>query len=327
MKKRYKLSALLIAAILLTLALAGAALATSGFGIFDRAEVTPLDGAKALIETSLGVTDNELVRLTVEEAVRDDNGVVVLLRLTPLDPEHYALFNDGLEDAPEGVYLFENFIGDDGTEHRRVVGRADGKTVIRYWPTLQAKELASSDSIDAVAQSDGSVSVRIRLSVPSDEELTDTCLFTAGATLIVNDERTRLADIQFTLSRREQTRSAVYAPAGNGEIERVKVYGLHLSSTSVSAVAHISYAYLPTDTEMGIAFHYYGDDGIAYELGSGECAPLPDGEYEIPDGYKAETWTDRLQALSEFPDELIVEAKVIGEDIILGRVTLKRVDE
>ena len=68
MKRRYRISTLLIAAVLLTLAFAGAALATGGFGIFDRADVPPLKGAEALVETGLGRTANDLVRLTVEEA-------------------------------------------------------------------------------------------------------------------------------------------------------------------------------------------------------------------------------------------------------------------
>ena len=78
---------------------------------------------------------------------------------------------------------------------------------------------------------------------------------------------------------------------------------------------------------MGVSFRYMNGSGILYEVGSGSREALPDGEYEIPQGCEGVLYSDRLQAMAEFPDELILEAKVIGEDTILGRVTLKRVDE
>lgn len=323
--KRYRLSTLLIAAILLTLALAGAALATSGFGIFDLAAVTPLEGAEALLETNLGTTANELVRLTVEEAVRDADEAAVLLRLTPLDPEHYALYNDNLDTAPKGVYLFEETVGEDGATHRRVVGRADGKPVIDYWPKLTINSQMDSLSICSDAQPDGSI--RIRMSVQTGAGLAEDAVFAVSVTLTVNGERMRLGDIQFTLSRKEDARTASYAPVDNGETERVKIYGVHLSSTSVSAVARVSYAYLPTNEDMGVSFHYLNSVGLAYEVGEGWVVPLTDGDYAIPPDYEGVLSCDRLQAMAEFPEELILEVKVIGEDTILGRVTLKRVDE
>lgn len=323
--KRYRLSTLLIAAILLTLALAGAALATSGFGIFYLSDVTPLEGAEALVETNLGTTANELVRLTVEEAVRDADVAAVLLRLTPLDPEHYVLYNDNLDTAPEDVYILEETVGEDGATHRRIVGRTDGKAVIDYWPELTINSPMDSLSICSDAQPDGSV--RIRMSVQAGAELAEDAVFTASAALTVNGERMRLADIHFTLSRKENARTAIYAPIDNGEIERVKIYGVQLSSTSVSAVARVSYAYLPKDEDVGISFHYLNSIGLAYELGEGRVVPLTDNDYAIPPNYEGVLSSDRLQAMAEFPEELILEAKVIGENTILGRVTLKRVDE
>lgn len=324
-KKRYRLSNLLVAAVLLTLAFAGAALATSGFGIFSRASVSPLEGAEALVETNLGATANELVRLTVEEAVRNDDEAIVLLRLTPLDPEHYALFCVGLETAPEGVYLFEDSVGEDGAEHRRVVGRTDGKTVIEYWPDLRLDGQSFTGMLDSEAQPDGSV--QIYMTIQPGRALTDDATFTASAFLFMNDEKLSMDAVPFTLSRREAARTATYAPVDDGEVERVKVYGAQLTSTSVSSIARVSYALLPNEEDMGVSFHYLNGNGFVYELGEGWLDPLPDGDYEIPQGYEGERSNDRLQAMAEFPDELVLEVKVIGEDTILGRVTLKRVDE
>ena len=325
MKRRYRISTLLAAAVLLTLAFAGAALATGGFGIFDRADVPPLKGAEALVETGLGRTANDLVRLTVEEAVRDEGEITALIRLTPLDPERYALFNDTLEDAPDGVYDIEKTVDADGYETWTVKGRADGKTVIDYWPSFDMEGKTSGASLDAVSQPDGSV--LIRATIEPEDDVTDDTVFYALATLTVNGEQTRLEAVRFTLAQKEETRSASYVPVDNGEVERVKVYGVKLESTSVSAIAHVSYAYLPKKTDMGVSFRYMNGSGILYEVGGGGGEALPDGEYEIPQGYEGMMHSDRLQAMAEFPDELILEAKVIGEDTILGRVTLKRVDE
>ena len=325
MKKRYKISTLLVAAVLLTLAFAGAALATGGFGIFDRADVPPLKGAEALVETGLGTTANDLVRLTVEEAVRDEGEITALIRLTPLDPEHYALFNYTLDIMPEDVYNIEKTVNADGTETWTVKGRVDGRTVIDYWPSFDMDGAISGGSLDAVSQPDGSV--LIRATIEPEDAVTDDTVFYALATLTVNDERTKLDAVRFTLSKKEETRTASYVPVDNGEIERVKVYGVKPESTSVSAIAHVSCAYLPKNTDMGVSFHYMNGSGILYETGSGSGKALPDGEYEIPQGYEGVLYSDRLQAMAELPDELILEAKVIGEDTILGRVTLKRVDE
>lgn len=325
MKRRYRISTLLAAAVLLTLAFAGAALATSGFGIFDRADVPPLKGAEALVETGLGRTANDLVRLTVEEAVRDEGEITALIRLTPLDPERYALFNYTLEDAPDGVYDIEKTADADGYETWTVKGRADGKTVIDYWPSFDMEGATAGASLDAISQPDGSV--LIRATIEPEDDVTDDTVFYALATLTVNGEQTRLEAVRFTLAQKEETRSASYVPVDNGEVERVKVYGVKLESTSVSAIAHVSYAYLPKKTDMGVSFRYMNGSGILYEVGSGGGEALPDGEYEIPQGYEGMLYSDRLQSMAEFPDELILEAKVIGEDTILGRVTLKRVDE
>lgn len=324
-KKRYRLSTLLVAAVLLTLAFAGAALATSGFGIFSRASVSPLEGAEALVETNLGATANELVRLTVEEAVRDDDEAVVLLRLTPLDPAHYALFNDWMETTPEGVYLLEESSGENGTKQPHVVGRTDGKTIIAYWPDLKLDGERFLGSITSEAQPDGSV--QIRMTIQPGRRLSDNAAFTASVMLTVDGEQRPLDDIPFTLSRMEETRTATYAPVDSGELERVKVYGVQLTSTSVSSLARVSYAFLPKEEDMGISFHYMNASGLLYEEGEGWVDALPNGSYELPQGYEGALTCDRLQAMEEFPDVLILEVKVIGEETILGRVTLKRVSE
>ena len=112
MKKRYKLSTVLIAAVLLVAVLAGAGIAASQLGIFDFLNtanpIVPLPGAEEMVATNLGTSENEYAVLTVEEAVFDGQGVLVKCRLTPRDTEKYVLFDGFMQNAPEDIYIIEN---------------------------------------------------------------------------------------------------------------------------------------------------------------------------------------------------------------------------
>ena len=113
MKKRYKFSTVLVAAVLLVAVLAGTAFAANMLGIFDYFKdhanpIIPLDGAEKMVATNLGSSENELAVLTVEEAVFDGQGVLVKCRLTPKDTEKYAMFNAFMQGAPEDIYITES---------------------------------------------------------------------------------------------------------------------------------------------------------------------------------------------------------------------------
>lgn len=113
MKKRYKLSTVLVAAILIIAILTGVAFAASMLGIFDFLKnyaepIIPLEGAEGIVATNLGSSENELATLTVEEAVFDGQGVLVKGRLTPKNTEKYATFNAFMQDAPDDIYITES---------------------------------------------------------------------------------------------------------------------------------------------------------------------------------------------------------------------------
>ena len=89
------------------------ALAASRLNLFSSMAkyanlIVPLDGAEELVVTGLGSAENEWVTVTVEEAAYDGEGVNVLARIAPKEPERYALFNDFLMDAPKDEYEIEN---------------------------------------------------------------------------------------------------------------------------------------------------------------------------------------------------------------------------
>ncbi|MBR0368069.1 MAG: hypothetical protein IJH86_06720 [Clostridia bacterium] len=105
-KKKISISILLAAA----LAVMGVtALAVSQLNLFRQTAeqphpIVPLDGADKLVVTHLGQTENAHVVLTVEEAVYDGQGVMALIRLTPKDIGHNAMYDPYLQDAPDDVY-------------------------------------------------------------------------------------------------------------------------------------------------------------------------------------------------------------------------------
>ena len=109
MKKKYRLSTVLIAAVILVAVLAGAGIAASRLGIFDFLDtanpIVPLPGAEEMVATNLGTSENEYAVLSVEEAVFDGQGVMVKCRLTPKDAEKYAMFNAFMQGAPDDIYI------------------------------------------------------------------------------------------------------------------------------------------------------------------------------------------------------------------------------
>lgn len=111
MKNRKNLAVIILAAALIVALLAGAGIAASQLGVFhmlDSADpIVPLEGAQELVGTNLGTVENDLVKLTVEEAVFDGQGALVQCRLSPRDTERYAMFNSFMQDAPEEEYITE----------------------------------------------------------------------------------------------------------------------------------------------------------------------------------------------------------------------------
>lgn len=106
-KRRIVLALALALALLSVTAFAASKLDLFRFMEKVRDPIEPLDGAEALVSTDLGSAENELVTLRVEEAVYDGQGVMVLARLAPKDPEQYALHNSFFLDMPEEEYLVE----------------------------------------------------------------------------------------------------------------------------------------------------------------------------------------------------------------------------
>ena len=143
MKKRYKFSTVLVAAILLVAVLAGTAFAVSMLGIFDifdRAKpIIPLPGAEAMVATNLGTSENEYAILTVEEAVFDGQGVLVQMRLTPKN-DNYVMYDSFSTSSPLVGSQFAPKKIEEGTQeiwHWTVVNEGDDKRLLENGVELE----------------------------------------------------------------------------------------------------------------------------------------------------------------------------------------------
>ena len=102
-KKKISTGFILAAALLALSAVGFAATRLNLFSSMTRYanSIVPLDGAEELVETDLGHAENEWATVTVEEAAYDGQGVMVLAKITPKEPEKYALFNSLCTDPGE----------------------------------------------------------------------------------------------------------------------------------------------------------------------------------------------------------------------------------
>lgn len=389
MKKRYKLSTVLVAAALVMALLAGAGIAATKLGVFhllDTAEpIVPLEGAEALVRADLGTVKNDWATLKLEEAVFDGQGAMVQLHISPNDVQNYAMFNEMLQDAPEDVYDVEmeaapvaigrqtlstdageaEIINEeqdrryilDGVEvdipgdqesalaagvlvyeqdgrlyyadqaFSRVTGRKDGRKLMDYWPSVALKgsenaeaegEAIFFDTYDAQEQADGSVIIWAAgyAETPLDADALE---ISCGGYVMVDGEKHELEAMPITLKKSEAERRAVLTPVGDGKGERFEILGGSISFTKVRAYLNLDYRYEPAaqGEEMGVTMKPYDANGNPITTGGGPAERDGDVYHQV----------EEMQSFEELPETIWFEAKVIGEDVTLGRVECKLTEE
>ena len=342
-KRRIVLALALALALLSVTAFAASKLDLFRFMAKARDPIEPLDGAEALVSTDLGSAENELVTLRVEEAVYDGQGVMVLARLAPKDPEQYALHNSffldmpeeeylveyGPAEVPEGVYPYANGTMEirNGPDERalyvdgepvelptdRETANAAGLPVYLDGDSEGAEGLSNGMSGNAEAQPDGSV--LLWFDAFSDAPLPETVEMKLNVSVFLDGEPFPLEDIAFSLDRAEPERTAAFAPEGDGAIgERVRIRAVNMTVTKVRGYLTIDYEYQAAEGEpMGISFRLYDGEGNEIHTGSGG------GMFDAETGIYRER--QEIQPFDEIPTSLILEAKAIGGEV-LGRITL-----
>ena len=336
MKQRFKFSTALVAAVIAVVLVTGAAFAASQLGIFkfymNRADpILPLDGVEEMAVTNLGSVENDLVTVTVEEALYDGQGALVQIRYTPKDPENYVLLSDGLDFEKEGDHYISRTYYEDGSELIQMSGRIDGRKDIICGKNITLTDDAGGEiwigSWDGETQEDGSIV--IWGSGLSDQPLSENVtLNVKPGTLICGEwnddlgsretERVEIEELSVPMPTPEPERHVRYEPVDNGEGERFKVLSAEVSYTKLCAYLSVDYSYEQQDDElMGITFRVYGADGEPITLGTGSGSVGDDIEH----------WSLEMQSFDEIPESLWFEAKVIGEDVTLGRVECRMVEE
>ena len=161
-KRRSRMSVVLIAAALAVL-MTGAALA-AGMGLIDginrRGSITVPESARELVQSDLGSLSTEYFDAVMEAAVWDGRSAFAQVRLIPKNPEEYALLAaSGRSDSRRsGEYIFsEEGIDLDGA-HGELIGRKDGKKVVRFYVEMRAG-MTLLHEWDAEYNEDGSVTL------------------------------------------------------------------------------------------------------------------------------------------------------------------------
>ena len=193
------------------------------------------------------------------------------------------------------------------------VTRKDGKSILGFEPDLYpqgeaADSLTNGMTSDAEAQNDGSVLVWC--DGYAKETLSDVLDLNLHVTLWIGDDM-RSLDIPFTLEKSEAEHTARYVPEGDGWIgDHVKVREVNVSFTKVRAYLTLDYDYEEQPNEpMGVWLHPYDAEGNAVTTGSGSGGG-PGDEDEL--GFYRQC--EEMQSFDEIPDEIVLEAKVIGGD-------------
>lgn len=399
-KKKISVGFILAAALLL---LSAAAIAVDQWDLFrpqthSAAPILPLEGAEKLVETNLGRTENEWLTATIEQAAYDGQGMNALVRLTPKDTEHNALFNSWLMDAPGDVYdiysgpmevpegtqesdIMEGgvrIVNEGGVQayfeageevpipesreaamaagclvfrengklwytHQdefRATGRKDGKAILGFDVSLRAASddpalasLTDGMGSDAEAQPDGSVLVWIDAS--ADEPLPDTIELNLRVYTSPdgewNEESHIVDDIPFTLTKSESGRVARYVPENGGIIDdHIRVREVSLNLTKLRAYLTVDYDYeAREDEEMGVWLHPCDAAGNPIATGGGHLTDSAEPEdFSTENAPKLGFWRqrDEMQSFDELPEVIVLEAKVIGGDL-LGQCVCRLAEE
>lgn len=213
-------------------------------------------------------------------------------------------------------------------EEFQVLGSKDGRELMDYWPSVQAAGESPDaealglenllNTMDAESQPDGSVIVWI--SGFADQPMdVDALEITCRGKVSLNGEEHALDGLTLSLPKNEEERKAVIEPVGDGKGERFQILSGSISLTKVRAYLDVDYRYeqAASGEEMGITFRIYDADGNRITTGSGSCDEKDEVFHEMCE----------MQSFDEIPETIWLEAKVIGEDVTLGRVECRLVEQ
>ena len=330
-KRKMSPRALIVCAVLLV-TLIGSAIAATEYRVFDFLwHMNPLGGAEKLIETDIGAYENEYVRVSIEEAAYDGQGVMLYIRATPLKPDTHPLYSIITDTAndPDWVYKYTEY--EDGSGMSEFLGRADGKEFVSFGVSVTVKDENGKeiwlDAWDAKKEADGSVI--LYADGFSEEKLGDTAVLTAKVRshLCAPDATKKTSfpegEIIHTMPKVDVTRNYKLIPVSTEEIAHFDLIEGEISFTPVRGYMKIRYAYQEREDEpMGVTMKPCLPDGTEITLGSGSWYPI--GE---ENGFELWEELSEIQSYETLPETITIRVKVIGEVRYLCDVECKVVAE
>ena len=313
MKKRYKVTTMLAATALCAIVLAGAALAAAQFGLLEQFNlyanpIQPLSGAEELIATNLGSTENDYLRVDVEEAVYDGCCAMLQLRVTPKDTENYALLHDSLSETPDDEYIVKRTTADDGSFIEEITGRRDGRKILHVscYPELTNMQYVSG-AYNSVDNEDGSLTIWAKLDL--ENPTADALEFCLKTVVRVDEEVVAIDPIEFTVSKNDTARSFTVVPVEGSSIDGITLRSGEITFTQLFGYATLTYATEPIgEDSMGYTFDILDADDNVLPCGGGYCDVAV-----VEDGLEVYTEHLRFQSLEDVPDTLTLQLREIGE--------------
>jgi len=323
MKRRYKVSTLLLAAALVVLALAGAALAASELKLFSapHGSLVSSEGIEDRVLTGLGSAENELAQLTVEEALYDGKTIAMLISVAPQNPEKDAIlgYADSWLDTKD-VYNVDIRETENGGTQLSLLGRRDGKRII----TCGARLLVNGEEVEEMAadsseDEEGREQIWLRYALEAFEDDPVIHCELRSAVGVWDDYAGRQwLSVSFDLARVQDERTFMIVPMGDAKGERFEILRGYLTFARAMTYMTLDYSYIQAPEEdMGIDLRLFNGDGERIDAHSGEQIELVGNDWRL---------IDEMEAVEEIPETIILEAKVIGEDRTLGRVTCRLVE-
>lgn len=330
-KRKMSPRALIICAVLLV-TLIGSAIAATEYRVFDFLwHMNPLEGAEKLIETNVGAAENEYVRVSIEEAAYDGQGVMLVFRATPLKPGTHPLYSSLVDTYSDPEWVYKDTEYEDGSGMIEFLGRADGKEFVTFGVSVTVTDENGKeiwlDAWDAKTEADGSVI--LYADGFSDEKLGETAVLTAKvrSRLCAPDASTKTdlpaEEITHTMPKVDVTRNFRLIPVSAEDVQHFDLIEGHITFTPVRGYMTIRYANQEREDEpMGVTMKPCLPDGEEIEVGSGRWDLV--GKENGFDIYEE---LSEIQSFETLPETITIRVKVIGEAKYLCDVECKVVEE
>ena len=343
MKKRKMSPRTLIICAVLMVTVIGSAIAATEYRVFDFLwHMKALEGAEKLIQTNIGKVENEYVRVEIEEALYDGQGVLLQLRAAPVKPDMHPLYSSLMdtENDPDWVYQYTEHWNGSGTYE--FAGRTDGKEFVTFGVSVTVKDENGKeiwlDAWDAKKEADGSVI--LYADGFSNEKLGETATLTAQVRSSISaPDATKITELPtetiiYTLPKVNVTRNYKLIPVSTEDIEYFDLIEGSISFSPVRGYMTIKYAYQEQkDEPMGVTMEPYLPDGTDIAVSSsGSSLLYKDNGYRFLKLFRNNVFEyfeehSEIQAYETLPETITIRVKVIGEARYLCDVECKVVAE